>query len=120
MSMHPNNLEAGKLFNLRHGSKVCIGANDLGGNIEDNESKCECMKEHTEMRERKLCTISETTGKDTQGSYSAVVRVIQSKWIFIQRVTTNMGDAFARVKKMIQTTFCLVFSPERKNPSHPS
>ena len=40
-----------------------------------------------------------------------MVQVIQLEWIFIQRVTTNMGDVFAVVEKIIWETFlpCIFF-----------
>ena len=44
--------------------------------------------------------ISETERKYPQNSYTAVVRVIQLKLIFLQRVTWDTGDFFAGVEKM--------------------
>ena len=32
-------------------------------------------------------------------------RSIQSEWVFLQHITTNTGDVFAGVDKMIQETF---------------
>ena len=49
--------------------------------------------------------ISETERKYPQNSYTAVVRVIQLKLIFLQRVTWDTGDFFAGVEKMIHRTF---------------
>ena len=44
-----------------------------------------------------------------------VIRAIQSEWIFLQRVTINMGDAFAGVKKINQETFLpLIFFGKTK------
>ena len=37
--VHPDNIEAGKGFGLRHGFKVCTGALYLGGSIGDEGSK---------------------------------------------------------------------------------
>ena len=45
--VHPDNLEARKLFGARHGFKVCMGEHYLGGYIGDDESKQDCMKYHT-------------------------------------------------------------------------
>ena len=95
--VHPDNIEAGKLFGSRHGFKVCMGARYLCGSIKDDESKHECLKERTETWGRNICTISETTENYPQESYATVVRAIQSKWIFIQRVTTNTEDTFVEV-----------------------
>ena len=71
------------------------------------------------MWEKKIYTISETMGKHPQESYSAVVHVIQSEWIFIHRVTNNTGDIFAVVEKMLREMFCLTFSLEFQKLSHP-
>ena len=38
-------------------------------------------------------------------NYTTVVREIQPGWIFLQRVTWDTGDVFARVERMIQETF---------------
>ena len=57
------------------------------------------------MWEKIINTISETAGKYPQESYAAVVCAIQSEWVFLQRVTRDMGDAFVVVKKMIWETF---------------
>ena len=46
-------------------------------------------------------------GKYPQDSYAAVVRVIQSEWIFLQHFTWDTGDLFVGVKKMIRETFLL-------------
>ena len=54
-----------------------------------------------------ISAISETTGKYPQESYSAVVRTIQSEWIFLQRVTWDTRDVFAGGEKMIPETFLL-------------
>ena len=63
----------------------------------------------------KFNTISENVGKYPQESYAAVVRVIQSEWIFLQRFTQGTGDTFAGVEKIIWETFlpCL-FLGKRK------
>ena len=84
---------AGKLFGRRHGFKVCTSAPYLGGYIRDDRFKRNCLREHTLTWEKNISMIRKTAGKYTQESYAAVVRAIQSKWIFIQRVTWDTGDA---------------------------
>ena len=37
MIVHPNNIEFGKRFGLRHGFQVCTGACYLGGYIRDDD-----------------------------------------------------------------------------------
>ena len=49
--------------------------------------------------------ISKTAGKYPQYTYATVVRAIQSEWIFLQRITWDIGDSFAGVEKMICKTF---------------
>ena len=50
-------------------------------------------------------TIIKTAGKYPQESYIAVVRAIQSEWIFLQHVTWDTGYGFAGVEKMIREIF---------------
>ena len=117
---HPENLEARKDFGARHGFKICVGAHCLGGYIGDDESKSDWLRERTLTWENNINTVSRTVGKYLQESYAAVVRAIQSDWIFLQRVTWYTKDVFTGVEKMIMEIFCLVFSSERQKPSHPS
>ena len=49
-----------------------------------------------------IVAIIETTGKYPQEIYAAVVLAIKYEWIFLQRVTSDTGDAFSGVEKMIQ------------------
>ena len=48
MIVHPINLESGGLFGQCHGFKVCTGARYLGGYIQDDKSKVDWLKKHTE------------------------------------------------------------------------
>ena len=82
-----------------------MGTHYLGCYIGDHDSKINWLREHTLMWEKNINMISETAGKYPQESYSAVVCVIQSEWIFLQRVTWDMGYAFTGVEKMIWETF---------------
>ena len=118
--MHPDNLEAGKEFGACNGLKVCTGACYLGVYIGDGESKINWLRESTLTWEENINTISETVGKYPQESYAAVVHSIQPEWAFLQCVTWDTGDAFARAEKIIWETFCLVFSLERQKLSHSS
>ena len=70
------------------------------------------------MWENNINSISETAGEYPQESYSAVVRVIQPEWIFLQRVTWDTGDSFVVEEKMICETFLpRLFSKNTKNLS---
>ena len=119
LTVRPENLEAGKVFGARHGFKVCTGARYLGGYIRDDKSKRDWLRERTLMWEENISMISKTTGKYPQESYAAVVRKIQSEWIFIQRVTWDTGDSFAGVEKMIWETFLPHLFFKIRKPSHP-
>ena len=88
-------------LNIAHRFDVCTGARCLGGYIGYDDYKRDCLREITLMWENNIGTISKTKGKYPQDSYDAVVRAIQSEWIFLQRLTWYMGGAFAGVKKMI-------------------
>ena len=93
------------MFRRHHVFKVSTGTHYLGGYIMDDESKHNCQRERTLTWEKNISTISKTAGKYSQESYAAVVRTIQSEWIFLQRVTWDTGDVFAGVEKIIQGNF---------------
>ena len=82
-----------------------MGTHYLGCYIGDHDSKINWLREHTLMWEKNINTIRKTSGKDPQEIYTVVVCEIQSEWVFIQRVTWEMGDAFAGVEKMIWEDF---------------
>ena len=82
-----------------------MGSHYLRGYIRDDKSKRDWLRECTLTWEKKIRTIRKTAGKYPQESYSAVVRGIQSDWIFLQRVTWDTGDAFAGVENIIRETF---------------
>ena len=44
---HPENLKDGKVFGARHGFNLCMGAHYFWGYIGDDESKSNCLREHT-------------------------------------------------------------------------
>ena len=84
---------------------MCTDARYLGGYIREKESK-------RRLDERAYAAVGEKHQHDqqnrteyTQESYAAVLRAIQSELIFLQRVTIDMGGAFAGVEKMIWETF---------------
>ena len=114
--IHPENIEAGKVFGRRHGFRVCMGAHYLGGFIGDNESNQDWLRECTLTWEKNINTIRKTAVKYLQESYATVVHEIQSEWIFLQHVTWDTGDAFVGVEKMIREMFFLIFYLERRTP----
>ena len=82
-----------------------MGAHYFGGYIEVDKYKHNCLKERRATWEQNISTIKETVGNYPQDSYATVVRAIQSEWIFIQCVTWDIKDTFARKEKMIRETF---------------
>ena len=76
LTVHPNNLESGKIFGLHHGFKVCRIVHHLGTYIGDNEYKHDFLKEHTETWVQHICMIKKA-GKYHQESYAMVVCAIQ-------------------------------------------
>ena len=107
--VHPKNLKAGKSFGLRHIFKVLTVALYLGGYIVGGYSKHNWPKERAETWEQKFFMISKTTEKYIQNIYAVVLCATQSEWVFLQRVTTNTGDAFVGVEKMIKNVFVSSF-----------
>ena len=96
--MHPDNLESGKYFGLRHRFKVCTVTRYLGVFIGDDESKHDWLK----YWKKNIFAITKTVGKHPQESYAVVVCVIQSEWIFLQHVTKETGYAFAGSEKLLR------------------
>ena len=99
------------MFGRCHGFRVCTGARYLRGYIGYDESKHDWLRESTLMWEKNINMISKTVKQFSQESYAAVVREIQSEWIFLQHITWYMGYAFTGVEKMIRETIlpCLFF-----------
>ena len=97
---------------------MCTSARYIGGYIGDDKSKRDWLRERTLKWEKNINTIGKTVGKYPQESYAAVVRAIQSEWIFLQRVTWDTGNSFAGVEKMIcKTLFPRLFFGKTKNLS---
>ena len=51
--------------------------------------------------EKNIGTISKISGKYPPESYATVARAIHIEWVFLKRVTWDMGGAFAGVKKLV-------------------
>ena len=62
LTLHPNNLKAGKSFFQCHGFKVCTGASYIGGYIGDEKFKGYCLKNWTDKWESDICVLSKTAG----------------------------------------------------------
>ena len=93
--VHLENIKAGKVFGRHHGFRVCTCSCYLQGYIVDDESKRDWFRERTLPWENNINIIRETTGKHPQNIYTAMVRTIQSEWLFLQRITWETGDLFA-------------------------
>ena len=93
------------MFGARPRFKVFTCMQYFGGYIGEDESRCNFLKKRTATWERKIFTISETAGKYPHGGYAAVVRAIQLKWVFLQRLTVDIGEVFAGVEKTIRENF---------------
>ena len=63
MVVHPDNLEAGRLFGVSHGFKVCTGSHYIGGYIGDEESKRDWLKDRTDKWEINIRAVTKTAGK---------------------------------------------------------
>ena len=85
MIVHTDNIEAGKMFGIRHGFKVCKGGCYTGLYIKDDESKIDWLRECTMTWDRKIGTISKTLGKYHQESYTSVAGAIQTVDIYAMR-----------------------------------
>ena len=81
--VHPENIEAGKVFGACHSFKVCIGASYLRGYTGDNRYKSNCLREFMMKWKKKHWDNQENRGKYPQGSYGAVAHTIQPEYIFL-------------------------------------
>ena len=79
---------------------MCTGSHYLGVSF-GGGSKCDWLEDRTSIWECNIHMVNETVGKHPRESYSAVLRVIQSEWVFLKCVTRNTGDAFIGVDKLI-------------------
>ena len=77
----------------------------LGVFFGDDKSNRDWLKYRTPKWEKNICLVTETVGKYPQEITAAVIRAIQSGWIFLQRVTKDMGQAFTGVEKLLRETF---------------
>ena len=105
MIVHPDNIEAGKGFGLRHRFKVCTGALYLGGFIGGEESKRDYLKERTQ-------TWEQNNSQDQQNREEiSPVNLLRSVMCdpigvdILQCITKNARYAFAGVDKSIWETF---------------
>ena len=74
----------------------------------------------TEIWEKNISMISETTVRYPQESYAAITRAIQSEWIFLQWVMKDAGFAFTVAEILIRKTFLphLFFMNKNLLPHH--
>ena len=72
-----------------------MGALYPGGYIGDEKSKGNWLKNWADKWESEIRVLSKTADKCLQESYTAAACVVQSEWIFLQRMTKDTGKAFA-------------------------
>ena len=101
---------------VRRGFNLCMSARYIRGYIGDNNSKRGWLRDCTLTWEENIVMINKNTGRYPQESYAAVVHVIQLEWVFLQRITWDMGYTFAGVEKMTQETFLPPLFFRYKNP----
>ena len=115
--VHPRNIKAGGIFGRFYGFNVCMGARYIGDYIKDDEYKVNCLKNRMEKWERNIHAITEIADKYPQESDTAVACAIQSEWIFFQRATKDMGQAFKGLENLCGKYVCLVFPLEDQKSS---
>ena len=103
--VHPENIVAGKWFSAHHGFTVFTVARYLGGYIQDNEYKHSWLKKRTYKWERNICVVTKPARKYPQEIYAAVVRAIQSEWIFLKCMTKDTEQALTVLEKVLWETF---------------
>ena len=94
-----------------------MGARYIGDYIKDDEYKVNCLKNRMEKWERNIHAITEIADKYPQESDTAVACAIQSEWIFFQRATKDMGQAFKGLENLCGKYVCLVFPLEDQKSS---
>ena len=77
--VHPPNLESGEEFVQGCGFKVCTDARSLGGYIEDDKTKGDCVKYCMEKWDGYIRAISKRADKYPQDIYAAGAGAVQSK-----------------------------------------
>ena len=110
MIVHPDNLETGKLFGLRHGFKVFSGLRYLGGFIGYENSKHDLMQDSMLKWENNISTIRKTVVKYPQESYAMVVGAMHLDWIFLKHVTKIQDMNLQEWRSFFGELFCLTSS----------
>ena len=117
--VHLENIYAQKMFGLCNIFKVCSVARYLGGFIRYDESKRDWLKEYTDTWDRNIHTIRESVGRYPQKIYTTVACAIQLEWTFLQRITKIWQTRSRECRRCFGKYFCLAFSSESQNLSHP-
>ena len=80
---------------------MCTCTRYIVGFIGDDESKRDWIKNHTLILEQNIHMIIKMVGKYPQEIHAAAVRAIESEWIFLKFLTSNMEYALTVVKKLL-------------------
>ena len=93
------------------------GARYIGVYIGDYISKGNWIKKRTDKLERDICALRKMADNYPQESSAAVACAVQSEWIFLQRMTNNIGQAFMGLKTFLQETSLPHLLFEKLKPS---
>ena len=115
--VHPENLEAGKVFGARHVFKVWLGTRYLGVYIRYDEYKQDWLRERTSFWDNNIGTIGKISSWELRcGGMRDPIRVD----IYTTRHLGHWGCVWGESRRWSRKTFFLIFSSEIQNTSHPS
>ena len=87
------------------GLKVVTGSRYLGGFIGEGETKKSWLEGKVAVWAESVETLAVVSCKHPQSAYAGLQKSLQQEWLFVQRVTPGIGDAFSSVEKVLRETF---------------
>ena len=76
--------------------KIITGSRYIGSFIGNRAEKDSLMMDKVQG-----CTEAKVTSKHLKSAYAGLQKSLQQEWVFVQRVTPGIGDAFIPVEQAL-------------------
>ena len=86
---------------------MVTGHRYLGGYIGDKEAEGRWLSEKITWWADSVDILARVSRKHPQSAYAGLQKSLQQEWVFVQRVTPSIGDAFGPVETARMETFVL-------------
>ena len=87
------------------GIKVVMGHRYIGGLIGESEAEKRCLAGKVTGWAESVETHAGVSRKHPQSACAGLQKSLQQEWVFLQRVTPGIGNAFGPVEKVLRDTF---------------